>query len=189
MSINKSVLALDVAFSNLGWAVLEHYDSGWKCVAANVLSTKKSDKKKKLRMADDDVMRCTELFVNLRTIAEVMNVGAVIAELPPGGSQNARANRAMGMSAAITAAVVAQLKLPAEYTTPTEGKVAATGSKTASKSDMMKAMSGKYPESLKDFKLKRGSETEYENKYEHVADALAAFESAREGSLVRLLQK
>jgi hypothetical protein len=95
----------------------------------------------------------------------------------------------MAMSTAIVASVVAAHALPAEWTDPVDGKKAMTGKKGASKQDMMKAAVKRYPSCAKSFKLKRGSKTVYENRFEHTADAIAAFVTAKEGTLVRLLHK
>ena len=182
------ILALDVAFSNTGWAILEYSDNEWKCLDAYVITTKPEHKKKKLRVADDDVRRSTELFATLSAIMVQANIKGVVAELPTGGAQGARPNRAMGMATSVAACLVEQFKVPAEYINPNDSKKTVTGNKNASKKQVQDAIIKKYPTCTKSFKLKRGSQTEYENKFEHAADALAAFECAKEGVLVRLLQ-
>jgi Holliday junction resolvasome RuvABC endonuclease subunit len=182
------ILALDVAFSNLGWAVMSPKDDDWECLSAYVIETKRSDKKQAVRVADDDISRCCFIYRSLCELIERCGIRGVIAEMPTGGAKGARPHRCMGMSSAIVACVVETYKLPAEYTTPLAGKTAATGSKKASKKQMMEAIAKRYPGSTTAFKLKRGSKTEYENRYEHAADAVAAFMSAKDGNLVRLIK-
>lgn len=181
------ILTLDVAFANLGWAIMKPHGAGWYCTDAYVIETKRSDKKKKIRVADDDVRRCTEHFAMLSAIIERCEIKGIIAEMPPGGSKSATSAKAMGMAKAVVACVAQAHKLPTEWITPDEGKVAATGKKNASKIQVQRAVVKKYPECTKSFKFKRGSKTEYEGRFEHVADAIAAFMAAEQGTMIRLL--
>lgn len=183
------VLALDVAFAHLGWAIMEPHEDGWRCLDGYVIETKKSDKKKKIRVADDDVRRCTEHFATLSAIITRCGIQGIVAEMPPGGSKSATSAKAMGMAKAVVACAAEAHGLPTEWITPDEGKKAATGKKNASKAQVQRAMIKEYPDCTKSFKLKRGSKTEYENRFEHTADALAAFKAAEKGTMVRLLHQ
>lgn len=190
------VLALDVAFASMGWAIMEPDGDDWVCVDGYVIETKKSAKKRGIRVADDDARRSTELFATLSAICGKCGIKGIIAEMPPGGSQNATASKCLGMAKAIVACLAEVHSLPTEWITPDEGKIASTGKKGASKVQVQRGVLKVYPNCAKSFKLKqetkkaklkRGSEVLYENRFEHTADAVAAFMAAKKGSLVRLL--
>lgn len=183
------ILALDVAFAHLGWAIMEPKGKGWICLDAYVIETKKSDKKKNIRAAPDALRRCIELFDVLNTIITRCEIKGIIAEIPPGGGQNSNAVKLMGMASAVVAVAARVHDLPVEWTDPLDGKRALTGKKNASKKLMMLAAAKSYPGSTKTFKFKKGSKKEYENRYEHTADAIAAFVSAKDGTLARLLHQ
>jgi len=183
------ILTLDVAFAHLGWAIMEPKDDDWAVLDAYVIETKKSDKKKKIRVADNDIRRSTEIFSTLSAIVARCDIKGVVAELPPGGGKSSISVKSMAMAVAAVACVVEAYGLPAEWTTPDEGKIAVCGTKKASKIMMMRQVARLYPESTKSFKRKVGSKTDWENRYEHTADAIAAFVSAKGGQLVRLMHQ
>ena len=181
------VMAMDVAFAHIGVAVLSYDNRGWKCVFSKCIATEKSDKKKDVRVSNDDARRCADAFEALNDIAELATLQplvGVVAELPTAGSQNSRAARAMGMGTAVAACFVASLALPCDWTTPDDGKKALAGAKNASKQDMKSSASKLFPESTEGFHIKARSKTgEWDDNYEHVADALGAFMAARGGAV------
>ncbi len=142
------------------------------------LRTERQAGKRGLRVADDDARRASELAVWLRD--QLVGVMGAVAELPTGGAQGARANRAMGMSSATVAATLALCGIPAEWTTPGDGKKAATGRRDGSKEDVQAAVYERFRwPPLGRFGWER----------EHVADAAAAVLAAWDGTLVRLARR
>lgn len=181
------IMAMDVAFAHIGVAVLRYDRTGWTCVLSRCITTEKSDKKKDVRASNDDASRCAYAFDALNDIAELKQFSpmvGVVAELPTAGSKSSRAARSMGMGTAVAACFVASLALPCDWTTPDDGKKALAGARNASKQDMKLCASKLFPESVTGFHIKRGSKTgEYDDNYEHVADALGAFMAARGGAV------
>ena len=183
------VLALDVAFKNMGWAIMEATPDDWTCLDAYVISTEKSAKKRGIRVADDDIRRCLELFRPLCGIVEQCGINAIVAEMPTGGSKSSSAAKCMGMAKAVIACVAERYGIPAIWVTPDDGKIAATNKKNASKAQVQRGVLKLYPECTKSFNFKRGSKKEYENKFEHAADAIAGFMSARDSAVLRMLRQ
>lgn len=170
-----AVLGIDIGFAHTGLALIE----GYRVVHSTVISTQKSDRKKELRVADDDAERCQLLTRSLVQYIQEYQPDGVIVELPTGGSQGARANRAMGMATGVIAAVVEILQVPTEWVTPTEVKMAACGRRDASKEDVQKAVLRHYEWQEKPRKP---------SDFEHAADAAAAVWAAEHGLLLRTLR-
>ena len=188
-----NVMCLDVAFAHVGVAVVGYPVAGGAPMIrhTHTITTTKSDKKLAVRSANDSVRRCQEAFTALMDTAKAYSVVGLIAELPTGGSKSSAAARAMGMGAAVAACFSETLDLPTEWTTPEMGKVALSGHKNASKVEMKENAAKLWPASTKGFHFKRKSsrsknkEPEWDDNYEHVADALGAFMAAKGGFVER----
>ncbi len=149
---------------------------------AESFRTKPSPKKRGIRVADDDAERCQELARFLiDTIRTCRPAGAVV-ELPSGGSQGARANRAMGMATGVVVAVLEMAELPAEWVTPGDVKKAATDRRDASKEAVQEAV-------REAFDWGDCWPTKPKWAQEHVADAAAAVLAAEGGTLIRALER
>lgn len=192
----QTLLALDVGFSNTGYTV-------W-CksapVDAGLLTTAKSTKKS-TRVADDYSDRASKLAADLRTLCQVRNVAGIIGELPSGGSRNARAAVQMGMANAVVSATAALIGLPVEWCTPTDVKKAMTGTRSASKNDIMQRAIDLYGG---DCEVKRiltpKTQKGYQErvtytflgkdwpagKFEHIADSIGAYRAMATSNLIRL---
>lgn len=143
------------------------------------LRTERQAGKRGLRVADDDARRASELAVWLGD--RLAGAIGVVAELPTAGAQGARANRSMGLSTGVVVATVALAGLPAEWTTPGDGKRAATGRRDGSKADVQAAVSERF--------VWAQPQGRYAWEREHVCDAAAAVLAAWEGTLVRLARR
>jgi Holliday junction resolvasome RuvABC endonuclease subunit len=166
------LLALDVGFRNMGWVVI----SRGKILKCGVLTTEKT-KRKGLRVSDDNAYRCAILAVGIANLLHDNNIDGVVAEAPHGGARNARAMAAMAMSTAIVASVCALRRMPIEWSTPSEGKVALTGKKTASKEEMMEAARKLFP---------KAPFPKVEGKFEHIADAVGSYKALENANLSRM---
>lgn len=102
------------------------------------------------------------------TRAFLKDVDVVCVEIPV-GSQSARAMASYG----ICIGVLASIDTPMVQVTPTEVKMVATGTKTASKKDMINWANTLYPEADWLTKKVHGVIT-LVDKNEHIADAIAA---------------
>ena len=172
------ILAIDAGFESMGWALVQ--PDGAKVIDAGIVRTKRSIKKKGVRVADDDAERCQILARGLSLLIRGNNVSGVICEMPSAGAQGARANRCMGMSTAIVASVVECTARPAEWVTPNAVKQVA-GNLTATKEQIKAAVLRRWPEIA-------AMLPDQKTLHEHICDAAAAFMAAENGQLIRVLR-
>jgi Holliday junction resolvasome RuvABC endonuclease subunit len=141
----KYVMGLDAGFTSMGCIIFSLEDGDLYYRNAHTIRTEKQTKKKNMRVADDDTLRILDLVDGMyEFITNNIQAGDrlhIVAELPTGGAQGARANRTMGIATGVVVSVLRLLakymNVTVEYVTPTEVKVSATGNKSASKDEMM----------------------------------------------------
>jgi Holliday junction resolvasome RuvABC endonuclease subunit len=186
----KKLIALDVAYTNIGWAIITPYTGRADIIAVGTVENKAdtSVKKRGIRDSDVKIERIQKLFRGIREVVQEYGPMAVIAEIPGGGGKSSRSVAGMAMGTAVVAALVEVEGLPAEWTTEGEGKIAVCRDKTASKIQMQKAILKKYP-SLKGMVPKGKTSLGVPGWFEHSADAIAAYEAAKYGMLVKMLAK
>jgi Holliday junction resolvasome RuvABC endonuclease subunit len=123
-------------------------------------------KTKQVRKNSDDLERARLLY---RTMTEFLQgVELVMVEVPV-GSQSADGMKSYG----VCLGLLSTIGLPMIQVTPTEVKLAAVGTKTASKLDMIHWAVDKYPTASWFTRKLLGKHT-LTNKNEHLADAVAA---------------
>lgn len=191
------LIALDVAFSNIGWTAYEDK----RPVACGVIKTEKT-KKKSVRVSDDNAHRCALASRQLKEIIERYGARGIIGELP-GGSQSAKAAAQLGMATAIVSTVASLLELPAEWCTPDEVKQATVGKKNAGKAEIMDHVIGLYggEKDEKRIQIKKGKRAGKESvlvnytflgetfpggTFEHIADSCGAYLALQDGNMVRM---
>ena len=131
------LLALDVGFRFTGWSVFkDNQIHGY-----GLIQTEKS-KSKMTRTSDDYAFRSAQIARRLKEIVEAHGVKGIVAELPSGGAQSAKAMVMMGMATAIVASVAAMLELPVEWASPGDVKMATVGRRSASKDEVIEAVIG-----------------------------------------------
>lgn len=168
MKIN--VTGIDPALRNFGFAHgIYDTDTGAIEITKLVLAqTEAADKKtsKVLRKNSDDLSRAHILHRAMQDEAQ----GATFAFIEvPVGSQSSRAMASYG----VCIGVIASCPVPYFQLNPTEVKLAATGSKFASKEEMIQWAVAKHPEANW-LKRKNKGEWVLMNDNEHLADAVAA---------------
>lgn len=133
-----------------------------------LLTESKSDKAnaKVVRKNSDDLNRARLLHNAVQEF--VKDVDLVIVEVPV-GSQSARAMASYG----VCIGLLSSIKQPLIQVTPSEVKLAAVGSKTASKAEMIDWATALHPKANW-LKHKRNGQWVLGSKNEHLADALAA---------------
>lgn len=173
------VLGIDAGFAAMGLACIDVDEK--RVVAAETIRTERSTRKRGIRVADDDAERCQTLASVLDDFYRTHEPHLVVVELPTGGAQGARANRAMGMATGVVAAWVALHAIPAEWVTPGEVKRAAAGRKDATKAQVEEAVLEAFvwPENW-------GMRPTVER--EHQADAAAAVMAVLDSSLLRAIR-
>lgn len=176
MKIN--VIGIDPALRNLGFAHCT-YDTETKLVeVVNLVlaQTEATDKKtaKVLRKNSDDLARAKILFDAMQL--EAKKAAFAFIEIPV-GSQSSRAMASYG----ICVGVIASCPIPYFQLTPSEVKLIATGSKNASKEEMIKWAVNLYPKANW-LKRKLKGEIVLMNDNEHLADAVAAVHAGVNGA-------
>lgn len=187
----KTILALDVAFTNIGWAIIEPYTDGAHVVAVGSIKNPSdpSTKKRNIRKADTMTERTQKIYRELRDVVDEWKPAGVIAEKPGGNAKSTTSAKAMAVANATVDILVFERMLPAEWTTEADGKLAMCRNRSASKKDMQMTCLKKFPE-LKPLVPKsknKKSITGLESWFEHVADAVAAFEAAKYGTLAKMI--
>jgi Holliday junction resolvasome RuvABC endonuclease subunit len=125
----------------------------------------------------DNVRCCREIYTQIFEFLELVGIDrirVITAELPHSGGKSARAHAAMGMSVAVIACVLAELKrrhckVHFEPVTPLESKRLVRKKGKVSKEDIQNLIEKRYGKILPRKKYIR----------EHIADAMAAVEVLR----------
>jgi hypothetical protein len=164
------ILCLDVALKNTGWAVLTNKGKLRDC---GIIENPPHGKKSKVSVANYSVNCAQKIAHELMKILTRWDIEDVIAELPTGGAKSSSAMRGMALAIGSVAASLFLLDIEPIYTTPRAGKIAACNDPHASKDDVINAMQELYQDDL----IRIGIALTDKNIYEHVADALAAYQS------------
>ena len=172
-----TILAADVGFRAFGWAIFEND----KPMACGVIRTEPPRKKQRVRVADANAQRSAQIARELSDIINQYDVCAIVGELPNGGSKSAKSGRQMAMATAVVAAVAEILGLPSEWATPSDVKLASTGSKAASKRQVIDQIRKLFGETIEIPKAV--------GKAEHIADACGAYLALKNGNLLKILNK
>lgn len=164
------LVGIDPAVRNFG-LVRATFDLHSQALTLDALILPKTDSEngKTVRKNSDDLRRAKVLFQALRETCE--GASLAIAEIPV-GSQSARAMASYG----ICIGVLAGCPIPLIQVTPTEVKLAATGRKTATKSEMIAWAMAKYPDAGWRTRRREGVSIPTADN-EHLADAVAAIEA------------
>jgi Holliday junction resolvasome RuvABC endonuclease subunit len=179
------ILAVDPGFCHTGIVAMELQSGVWRPVLLETVTTEPPKEKSKLLKGDCDFARL--LMTADRMLAEAPKARGLLAELPPGGAKSAAAQRAMALASGLLAGLVASLRLPYELVQPGDVKKSVTGKRSASKEEIMDWAGRQWPEETARFASKRAA-SGWTAEFEHVADALAVFETCRNGNLVRMLE-
>lgn len=160
------VAGIDPALRNMGVALMT-LDTDTMELALLDLKLFETEKMagKTVRQNSDDLRRAKELVKGLDTVTKGCTL--VFAEIPT-GAQSARAALSFG----IAIGVLASCPLPVIQVQPWETKLAAVGTKTASKQEMIEWAGETYPTGPW-LRRKLKGESVLVDKNEHLADACA----------------
>ena len=168
MTKSISVLGVDPSLSNFGIAKgqLDLETDKFSLERLELVETSPSSNKT-VRKSSQDYDRCLTLATALFRYEKDVHV--IFVEMPI-GSQSARAMASYGMCIGIIAGI---RDVPVIQVSPAEVKLAAVGSKVASKEDMIEWAYSKYTHD--DWIVGRGGKPAKKN--EHLADAVATIEA------------
>lgn len=134
------LLSCDIAFSHLGWTVI----NGGKPEACGVIETEKT-KRKNILVSNDYFNRSSKIATELEEVVNTYGVKGLLGELPSGGAKSSRAAIQMNMATGIIATFCKLKGLPAEFCTPNDVKRATVGRLDASKSEIMDFIIKRFP--------------------------------------------
>jgi len=174
------VVGIDPGFSALGYAALKITSSEMYVDRAGVITTKPSERKRKVRKSDDNVRRILELAAEIERAAFSHNVVAVCSE-SMSWPRSSSACAKLGMAWGIVGTYAHQHRLPVLQVTPMELKRAAcNGNGKASKDEVIAAMVALFGDSwLPRAKTRR----------EHVADAIGAVWACMDSTEIKMARK
>src|SRR3990167_3168925 len=134
------ILALDPGFAATGAVVMEWKGNVWWPAEMKCIRTTKDDAKLGVRVAEQDVTRVQETARALVELIDRHQIKMMVVELPHGGAQSSRAVRAMALSTGLIAGLVEYFGLAVEWLTPDDTRIAAVGSRKATKDQVMAGM-------------------------------------------------
>lgn len=173
MAVGKTVkvLGVDPALRNFGFAVATvNLDTDEiENVEYLQLSKTEEDAGKKVRRNSDDLRRANIHAETLREMSDPEKVAVAFVEVPV-GSQSARAMASYG----ICIGVLTNCRCGMIEVTPTEVKVAATNTKTATKEEMIDWAYGKFKDAYGWLTRKTNGKYVLKKENEHLADAIGA---------------
>ena len=167
------ILGIDPALSNFGFAIAD-YDvlTGLLDVThVEIAQTQQSKNGKAVRKCSDDLARGRILVREMRRVIEVYKPTLAMGEVPP-GCQSARG----AFSNGLTAGLLASLSIPLVEVSPNEVKLASTGSRMASKDQMIQWAVSQWP-NVKWLTRKLHGQVVLTKDNEHMADACAAIKA------------
>jgi len=164
------ILALDIAFKNTGWALLEKA----KLIKYGTIRTEKSTRKT-TSVSNDKADRAAHIASELMVLIQENKVQGIVAELPS-GSQNASAANLLGWASGVVVAVATCGSIPCEWISQGDSKKASLGVRAATKEATMEWATQEY--SYITFPSAKCH-------FEHVADALSAYNGLKNSILIR----
>jgi crossover junction endodeoxyribonuclease RuvC len=172
------ILGIDPGFSSLGWAVCSSSSDGVLAHYCGVIRTEKSNKKIQLRASEDNINRAQTIYLELDETIKEHEIDLVCTE-SMSWPRNAGVVAKMGIVWGVIASVCYASRLPMLQVSPVEIKKSLTGSKQASKEEMIAKIVELYP------KLAIPSQQTLQ---EHAADAVAAVLACRNSMLFKAME-
>lgn len=175
------VLGMDPSLRNWGMAEATYDLRTGEIEVLNLhLIQPKEETSKQVRKNSKDIEIATQLSAGIQPL--LANANFIFAEVPI-GSQSARAMASYGICIGILGVINHSSRTLIEVS-PTEVKVAFTGTKTATKEQMIAKAMQLYPSA--NFPRHQGRVT---NKAEHVADAIASIHAGVQTPYFKLLKQ
>ena len=179
---------IDPGFATMGLAMVEIFPEPDqdRVEFLNVFRTMRSDKKRKVLAADDNVRRARELLATMKGILDHEDLVAICAE-SMSFPRNSSCAAKLAMSWGIIITLAELHDLPIIQATPKEIKKATTSKYSASKDEVERALKIK-------FGFRKGEPLELYRSVsktfrEHAWDALGAVVACQESEAIRLARK
>lgn len=162
------VLGLDTSLSNTGWVIAEVLLSGARrFFDAGIITTEPGAAHRK---GDDTSIRVQRLYRDLLAIGRAWKPDAICVEAPitPFGKTSMRTVHGLARARSVVDCLAVNRGCPLFERAPVTLKIALTGNRGATKSEMVQTVRGRHPE-LEEW-LRRYPDA----MAEHIADAAAA---------------
>jgi len=180
------IMSVDQGFSNYAYTLWD----GYKHVKSDLIQTRKETGG---RVSTDMIRRHEIISSGLSQVMKDNRITLLIGEMPGFGAQSSSAAVAMTMASAITLTLCLEHNIPTIWHTPREIKRCFTGNPNASKKDMMNETCKRHGWPITFKKVKDQSTIGYRedatyhvdgealpaNKFEHIADSIGAYYTAR----------
>ena len=177
------VLGLDPGFAKVGWALVELLPEGERFLRMGVWETKKSVKKRNVRVADDNYQRAQILGDSLDIcICDMKFPIRVVAVESMSFPRSASAAAKMALFWGVLAEQCRREFLPLVASTPQELKKAVCGVGSASKEEIQQALLSYFDDPL----LTKTHLEMAKTKREHPFDALGAVVAARNSEVFKM---
>jgi Holliday junction resolvasome RuvABC endonuclease subunit len=173
-SNSVQIICLDLALANTGVAVFSLEDAD-ELLEIDVIHTEVGSKK--VRVADQDWRRCSELCDRIKAAVNKWDPVHVFIECPTGGSKSAKAAKSMALARGVACGVLTCLNVPCTLVTPFEAKRASTGDPNASKTQVKNAVVAEFPNFTGWIKGRGGKVVKGLN--EHAYDAVSVYMAAK----------
>jgi Holliday junction resolvasome RuvABC endonuclease subunit len=193
------VLGVDPGLRHFGWAMVALTGSTEQVYGMGVIKTVKSDNKRGLLVADDNVRCAREVATVLRSLTKFKGgIKAFCAEAMS-APRNASAAAKMAMTWGIVACLAEEKDIPIVQASPQELKKKVCDNKSASKEEVQKALTDRYgmfvtgrpvlPLSLMLEPQAPLLSDVPGGQHEHAWDALAAVVAGLDSEVVRLARR
>ena len=173
------ILGIDPGFSSLGWAFCEvKYPGEVEPKYCGIIRTEKAGRKIQLRASEDNINRAQLIYSDLAALIIDYKITLVCTE-SMSWPRNAGVVAKMGIVWGVIASVCHQWRIPMLQVSPVEIKKNLTGSKQASKEEMIAEIVSRYP------RLELPNQKVLQ---EHAADAVAAVLACRQSMLFKAME-
>lgn len=177
------ILAVDQSLTNTGFVVINKGSH----VLSGVISTKPEKKKRNIGEMDDKSRRTKHIINELLHVINSYSIKIIVCEEYSGFSQSKTAADALATSRTIIVAIASIMDIPMISIPIGDVKIALTGKKTATKTEMINAASDSCEKALAGMESNT-SKNGWNSKAEHVADALGVYMASKEYPLIQMLE-
>lgn len=173
-------LGIDPGLAHFGWGLVAVADGKLDVVSAGCFVTEKSDKKRKVLSADDNVRRAQQLARSLMNLVVIKgNAIRIICAESMSAPRHSSSAAKLSLSWGVVSALSVVYGIPLVQASPQEIKLAATGKRNASKEDIQEAMRRELPGA----EAAVSKTVTRKDDLEHPYDALAAVWACRHSQL------
>jgi Holliday junction resolvasome RuvABC endonuclease subunit len=181
------VLGVDPGFASFGMAVVRLFPERERVLSVQVVRTKKSPKKRNVKVADDNFCRARAIASMVRETVKRWKPLAIAGETMS-FPRNASAAAKVAMTWGILADLTEDLQLPMATATPQEIKKVVCDIKTATKEDVRRALEARYPRQFDAFKAEFPAKKppQPNGQWEHGFDAVGAVVACLDTDVIRM---